>query len=92
LYNRLVVLGGGGAIFRLAAKSPVTVVFILDGFPMMIDRMARSKDRRAEAVTLLRWLRALRLGPETDQVRFLIAGSIVIEQVLNQLCTKRRPV
>lgn len=75
----------GEAVFRLVAKSPETVIFILDEFPMMIDRMARSKAHREEAITLLRWLRALRLNPETNNVRFLIAGSIGIDQVLNQL-------
>jgi uncharacterized protein len=75
----------GEAVFRLVAQSPATVVFILDEFPMMIDRMARSKERREEAITLLRWLRALRLSPETTNVRFLVAGSIGIEQILNQL-------
>lgn len=75
----------GEQLFRLAAKSPETIIFILDEFPMMIDRMSRSKTHRAEAITLLRWLRALRLNPSISQVRFLIAGSIGIDQVLNQL-------
>lgn len=75
----------GEQLFRLAAKSPETIIFILDEFPMMIDRMSRSKAHREEAITLLRWLRALRLNPGITQVRFLIAGSIGIDQVLNQL-------
>ena len=52
---------------------------------MMIDRMARSDAHREEAKTLLRWLRKLRLSPEIKNVHFLIAGSIGIGQVLNQL-------
>ena len=36
-------------------------------------------------MTLLRWLRALRLSPENRNVHFLIAGSIGIGRVLNQL-------
>lgn len=75
----------GEELFRLAAKSPETIIFILDEFPMMIDRMSRSKAHCEEAITLLRWLRALRLNPSITQVRFLIAGSIGIDQVLNQL-------
>jgi len=75
----------GEELFSSVARSPETIIFILDEFPMMIDRMARSKDHRAEAITLLRWLRALRQSPENGQVRFLIAGSIGIDQVLNQL-------
>jgi hypothetical protein len=66
-------------------QSLETIIFILDEFPMMIDRMARSATHRQEAITLLRWLRALRQRPENSRVRFLIAGSIGIDQVLNQL-------
>jgi len=58
---------------------------VLDEFPMMIDRMARSAKHREEAKTMLRWLRALRQSPNTRNVRFLIAGSIGIGHVLNQL-------
>jgi uncharacterized protein len=47
--------------------------------------MARSATHREEAKTLLRWLRALRQSPTTKNIRFLIAGSIGIGQVLNQL-------
>ncbi len=75
----------GEEIFRLAAKSDETIIFILDEFPMMIDRMARLNNQRQEAIDLLRWLRAIRVSPATENVRFLIAGSIGIDQVLNGL-------
>lgn len=75
----------GEQIFKLIEKSPETIIFILDEFPMMIDRMARSEKHRQDAITLLRWLRAIRQSPQTSKVRFLIAGSIGIDQVLNQL-------
>lgn len=75
----------GEELFRLVSKSDETIIFILDEFPMMIDRMARLKSHRQEAVTLLRWLRAIRTSPNTSNVRFLIAGSIGIDQVLNEL-------
>jgi AAA+ ATPase superfamily predicted ATPase len=75
----------GEELFRRVADSQNTVVFILDEFPMMIDRMARSKTHREEAKTMLRWLRALRLSPNLKNIRFLIAGSIGIGQVLNEL-------
>jgi uncharacterized protein len=75
----------GEELFRTLAQSPETIIFFLDEFPMMIDRMARSLAHREEASTLLRWLRALRQNPETTKVRFLIAGSIGIDRVLNQL-------
>jgi hypothetical protein len=62
-----------------------TIVFILDEFAVMIDAMARSPELRKEAKTLLRWLRHLRQSPRTKNVRFLIAGSIGITHVVNQL-------
>ncbi len=73
----------GEELFRRIADSEKTVVFILDEFPMMIDRMARSERYREEAKTMLRWLRALRQSPTLSKVHFLIAGSIGLGQVLN---------
>lgn len=75
----------GEELFKRIAKMNETVVFVLDEFPMMIDRMAKSPAHREEAKTLLRWLRRLRQMPETQNVRFLIAGSIGIGHVLNEL-------
>lgn len=75
----------GEELFKRIADSESTIVFVLDEFPMMIDRMARSTAHREEAKTLLRWLRALRQAPNTRNVRFLIAGSIGIGHVLNEL-------
>lgn len=75
----------GEELFRRLAGSEQPVVFILDEFPMMIDRMERSDAHREEARTLLRWLRALRLSPSAPNVRFIIAGSIGIDHVLSRL-------
>jgi len=75
----------GEELFRALSQSSETIVFFLDEFPMMIDSMARSTEHRDDATTLLRWLRALRQNPATTKVRFLIAGSIGIDQVLNKL-------
>jgi len=75
----------GEELFKRIADSESTIIFVLDEFPMMIDRMARSTTHREEAKTLLRWLRALRQSPNTKNVRFLIAGSIGIGHVLNEL-------
>lgn len=75
----------GDELFKRIAESETTVLFILDELPMMIDRMARSKDHREDAITLLRWLRALRLNPAIRNVRFLVAGSIGIDHVLRDL-------
>jgi hypothetical protein len=75
----------GKDIFRQITQSPYPVLLILDEFPMMIDRMARLDDRKDEARALLRWLRALRQSPDTANLRFLIAGSIGIDAVLNSI-------
>ena len=75
----------GEELFKRIADFESTIVFVLDEFPMMIDRMARSSNHREEAKTLLRWLRAQRQAPNTRNVRFLIAGSIGIGHVLNEL-------
>jgi hypothetical protein len=75
----------GEELFKRVATFPIALIVILDEFPMMIDRMARSDAYRVEAQTLLRWLRALRLGPQNRNVHFLIAGSIGIGRILNQL-------
>ena len=75
----------GEELFKKIAESETAIIFILDELPMMIDRMARSDNQREDAKTLLRWLRALRVSPTTKNVRFLIAGSIGIHHVLNEL-------
>jgi hypothetical protein len=75
----------GEELFKRIGRFEGTILFVLDEFPMMIDRMARSPAHREEAKTLLRWLRALRQSPNTTNVRFLIAGSIGIGHVLNDL-------
>ncbi len=77
--------GIGEELFRKISAQQHPVLFILDEFPMMIDRMARSAAHREEAKTLLRWLRKLRLSPDIKNVHFVIAGSIGIGQVLNDL-------
>jgi len=75
----------GEELFKRVASSQNSIVFILDELPMMIDRMARSEAHREDAKTMLRWLRALRTSPNTQNVRFLVAGSIGIDRVLNEL-------
>jgi hypothetical protein len=51
---------GGEQLFNAVSDSSYKVVFILDEFAVMIDRMARSEVHRDQAKTLLRWLRHLR--------------------------------
>lgn len=75
----------GEELFKKIAKLKTPVIFVLDEFPMMIDRMAQSEASSQEAKALLHWLRALRQSPDVRDVRFLIAGSIGIGRVLNEL-------
>ena len=75
----------GEELFERIQKSEKRLLFILDELPMMIDAMARSDDGRDEAITMLRWFRALRVSPKCEKVRFAIAGSIGIGHVLSQL-------
>jgi len=75
----------GKEIFQKVAENDSVVIFILDEFPMMLDTMLRN-NRKDEAKTLLRWFRSLRLAPDLqDRIRFVIAGSIGIDHVLNEL-------
>ena len=57
----------------------------LDEFAVMIDEMAHLEARREDARLLLRWLRQLRQSPRIKNVRFLVAGSIGIGNVLSNL-------
>src|SRR5260370_4938284 len=75
----------GDELFARIRAHPGDVAFILDELPMMIDRMARSPDHRDDAITLLRWMRAVRIAPDNRHIHFLVAGSIGIAQVLNGL-------
>ena len=75
----------GEELLKKLADAPNPVVLMLDEFPMMIDRMARSEAHREEARTFLRWLRSIRQSPGHQNVRFLVAGSIGIGGILNQL-------
>lgn len=75
----------GEELFKRIAQAQTPIVFVLDEFPMMIDRMARSEAYCEDAKTLLRWLRTIRQSPDAKNVRFLIAGSIGIGRVLNDL-------
>ncbi len=75
----------GTELFKKIRQSKEMVLFVLDEFPMMIDRMSHSSEHQEDAKTLLRWLRMIRMNPESNKVRFMVAGSIGIEQVLNRI-------
>lgn len=75
----------GKEVFQKVAEIDSSVIFILDEFPMMLDAMLKN-DRKEEAKSLLRWFRSIRQSPELqDKLRFVIAGSIGIDRVLNDL-------
>lgn len=75
----------GRQVFKKIGQLDQPVLFILDELPMMIDRMARTENKREDAKTFLRWMRALRVSPDFKNVRFLIAGSIGIDAVLIEI-------
>jgi uncharacterized protein len=75
----------GKEIFQKVAELDCIVIFILDEFPMMLDAMLQ-EGRKDEAKNLLRWFRSLRQMTELqDKIRFVIAGSIGIDHILNEL-------
>jgi hypothetical protein len=75
----------GEELFKKISESRTPIIFVLDEFPMMIDRMAKLPAHREDAKILLHWLRNIRISPEAVNVRFLVAGSIGIGRVLNEL-------
>ncbi len=76
----------GEELFDAIARIPETkVVFLLDEFAVMIDEMAHLDAHREDARLMLRWLRHLRQSPRIQNVRFLVAGSIGIGNVLSNL-------
>ena len=75
----------GKEIFQKVSELDSTVIFLLDEFPMMLDAMVK-RGKRDDAKSLLRWFRSLRISPDLqNRVRFMIAGSIGIDHVLNEL-------
>ena len=74
------------AVFmRRLASADQPVVFFLDELPLMLDRLLKSEEGTAEAIALMRWLRELRQAPDLHTLRFVLAGSIGIERLLNQI-------
>ena len=75
----------GRELCRRLANAGEPVVIFLDELPMMIERMKGSESGKEEAKMLLRWLRAIRQRPEMSGLRFILAGSIGIEKVVNEI-------
>jgi hypothetical protein len=74
----------GEELFRKLAASSEPVVIMLDEFPVMIDRVRRSSGSE-NARILLHWLRQIRQSPGNENLRFVLAGSIGIDSILNEL-------
>ncbi|GAB6139805.1 ATP-binding protein [Methylosoma difficile] len=73
------------ALMGRIATADKPVVIFLDELPMLLDRLCKTKEGKNEAIALMRWLRELRQAPEMKILRFVLAGSIGIERILNQL-------
>jgi uncharacterized protein len=71
-------------MYRIASADQ-PVVFFLDELPMLLERLCRSEEGKKEAIDLMRWLRALRQAPNMHSLRFVLAGSIGIERILNNM-------
>ena len=70
---------------RRLASADEPIVFFLDELPLMLDRLLKSEEGTVKAIALMRWLRELRQAPDLHTLRFVLAGSIGIEQLLNQI-------
>jgi len=74
----------GRVLLKLAEKIDGKVLLMLDELPLMAKRMLKGKEKDS-VEPFLHWLRALRVGPDaTENIRFIIGGSIGIEHVLTQ--------
>jgi hypothetical protein len=74
----------GKALLKLAAILDDKVLLMLDELPLMAKRMLKGQEKDS-VEPFLSWLRSFRQGPDaTENIRFIIGGSIGIEHVLNQ--------
>lgn len=67
-------------------KSEQTLVFLFDELPMMLDRIVE-RQGDAAAHDFLVWFRTVRLAPKAGlrRHRFVVAGSVGIDQILRRL-------
>jgi uncharacterized protein len=67
-------------------KADKTVVFLLDELPAMLDRIIEKRDESA-ARDFLAWFRTIRLAQKDvlRRHRFIVAGSVGIDQILRKL-------
>ena len=78
----------GKQLIKLLAKQEKKLVLILDEFPEMVKLMIERdrKNSSNETVVFLSWLKKLRLTMPGDlKLRFLVGGSISLENIVNQI-------
>jgi len=74
----------GKVLLKLSEQIDGKVLLMLDELPLMAKRMLKGNEKDS-VEPFLHWLRALRVGPDTtENIRFIIGGSIGIEHVLVQ--------
>ena len=67
-------------------KADETIIFLFDEFPAMLDRIIEKQDDSA-ARNFLAWFRPIRLAQKDvlRRHRFIVAGSVGIDQILKKL-------
>lgn len=74
----------GKVLLKLAERIDGKVLLMLDELPLMAKRMLKGKEKDS-VEPFLYWLRSLRVGPDaTENIRFVIGGSIGVEHILTQ--------
>lgn len=71
------------SFMRSVAAVGEPVVFFLDELPMLLDWLCQTPQGKEEAMALMRWFRELRQNPDLRNLRFVLAGSIGIDRILN---------
>ncbi|MCP4688038.1 MAG: glycosyltransferase family 4 protein [Desulfobacterales bacterium] len=67
---------------RVLEKEERSVVFLLDEFPILVNRIAKEK---GDIESMLRWFRDWRQENRDSNVRFLVTGSIGLDNVVRRL-------
>ncbi len=77
----------GSAVLGLLGKLPGKTLLLLDEFPIFVRRLLRTEAGEERTRLLLDWFRMVRLDPtvEDADVHFLLAGSIGLDAVVNQV-------
>ncbi len=68
--------------FRVLEKEERSVVFLLDEFPILVNRIAKE---RKDIESILRWFRDWRQENQGSNMKFLVTGSIGLDNVVRRL-------